>query len=71
MNLRQRVAAYITLPLFIAMIHTWLNPHGGNPTFVGAPEEPNPALGILLIIGAFVATPLVFAMVRGRGASRY
>lgn len=71
MNARQRIAGWITLPLFIVMIHTGMNLHGGNPTFFGVPEEPNPALGIFLIAGAFIVTPLVFALVRGRGAGRH
>ena len=61
----RNLAASASLAFFIGMVHTGCNVHGGNPTLFGVPER-SPLLGITLIVGAFVLTPVVFRLFGGR-----
>lgn len=60
MGIAQQTGGIASLIIFIGMIHTGMNLHGGNPTIFGPPAQPHPILGALLVAGAFIAAPIVY-----------
>jgi hypothetical protein len=52
--------------VWVGFIHTGMNVHGGNPTIFGPIERASPFLGVLLVVGAFIAAPLAFRALAGR-----
>lgn len=59
---RMQVGAAVSFFVWLGLLHTGLNIHGGNPTIFGQPPQPQPVAGIILIVAAFVLPPLIYGL---------